>query len=95
MANKLACIGTEVNGIKEIIGDSQGGILFPKDDTQELTRCLEQLIHDDALKIELQKNPMHTSGRTITMNNTCISSWKHCSNPTEKHQGKADESTSQ
>lgn len=55
MANKLACIGTDVNGIKEIIGDSQGGILFPKDDTQELTRCLEQLIHDDSLKIELQE----------------------------------------
>jgi len=56
MANKLACIGSEVSGIKEIIKDGHTGLLFPKDDDRALATCMEHLILNDQLKSELQEN---------------------------------------
>lgn len=50
MSYGLATISTPVGGVPQVISDGLNGILFPVDDVEALTRILDQLMSDTALK---------------------------------------------
>lgn len=50
---RLACVSTDISGIGELIDDEQTGLLCPPEDVGALTRALDRLIADPALRLRL------------------------------------------
>lgn len=56
MSYGLATISTPVGGVPQVISDGANGLLFPVDDIDALTKILDQLMSDTALKERIGKN---------------------------------------
>ncbi len=56
MSKECCCIGTNVQGINNMIKDNDTGLLFPKDDDAVLAKVLERVIVDDELATRLGSN---------------------------------------
>jgi glycosyltransferase involved in cell wall biosynthesis len=56
MYNGLPIIGSDTNGIKNIIKDGENGLLFKVSNEKELTIKLKQIIENKELKEKLGKN---------------------------------------
>lgn len=53
MAAKIPVVGSDVRGIREAIRPMQTGLLFPSDDAAGLAQCLEALMENPKLRLEL------------------------------------------
>ena len=60
MALGKVVIGSDVKGIKEIIGEGHkaGGIIFAADDVEDLKKKIDMVRRDEALKAELRKKAL-------------------------------------
>ncbi len=56
MSNGLACAGTNVNGIKQVIQHAENGLLVEKDDSSGLASTLKELVLNEDLRLKLGKN---------------------------------------
>lgn len=53
MALGLPCIGSDVTGIPELIGDGETGLIAPEGDAPALARAIARLLDDPALRLRL------------------------------------------
>lgn len=56
MSNGLACVGTNVNGIKQVLKTNENGLLVEKDDASALASTLKELVLNEDLRLKLGKN---------------------------------------
>ena len=55
----IPVIGSDVPGISVVVKDGVNGLLFPRGDGKNLTRCLEKFLHEPDLLTKLRKNLPH------------------------------------
>ena len=55
MSYGLATVSTPVGGVPQVISDGINGMLFPVDDIDVLTKILDRLMSDTALKERIGK----------------------------------------
>ena len=55
-AASVPVIGSDVPGISVLVKDGVNGLLFPRGDEKDLTRCLEKFLHEPDLLTKLRKN---------------------------------------
>ncbi|MBI3075459.1 MAG: glycosyltransferase family 4 protein [Deltaproteobacteria bacterium] len=53
MASGCACLGSRIEGLRELITEGEDGLLFPARDARSLAACLDQLLADEALRRRL------------------------------------------
>jgi len=53
MSCGLACVGTDIGGIRELITDRINGLLFKPDDSAAFTEALQSLLNDNSLAAAL------------------------------------------
>ena len=70
MAMGVPVIATRMGGNPELIEHPENGLLFDNNDIPQLTRCIEQLIDDDALHHKLSANGRKTALKDFSIDNT-------------------------
>jgi len=60
MSCGLACIGTDIGGIKELVADRASGLLFKAGDAAELTIALQTLLTDNTLALSCGEKARRT-----------------------------------
>ena len=56
MNNGLCCIGSDVQGVRDIIKDEDNGLLFPRDDYKTLSEKLSEVLNDSAMLLKLGRS---------------------------------------
>lgn len=75
MAAGLPVIGTEVEGIREVIEDGKNGLLVKPDDVEGLKKALSTLLLDRALRARLGEVSRATAERVYSFKN-CLESYE-------------------
>lgn len=53
MAEGVVPIAFSVGGVPEVVEDGVQGLLVDPDDTAQMSRCVEQLLQDEGLRLEM------------------------------------------
>jgi len=72
MAMGKVVIGSNVDGIREIVNHEENGLLFPKEDIVALAELLATISHDTSLQLKLRNNAQETVRLKFTVEQYCM-----------------------
>ena len=69
MSSGLACVSTDIGGVRELIKHNSNGLLYKAGDVQGLYGCIKSLITDQALSGVLSNNARITAVEGYSLEN--------------------------